>query len=87
MHFREDELENFLNYFESIQDSIKAMPGMVELNLYRDIHTKNQVFTLSTWKDESDLINYRTSSLFADVWPRTKALFSQPAQAWSLRLK
>jgi autoinducer 2-degrading protein len=87
MHFKSDELDNFLTYFQTIKSHIEAMPGIVRLHLYQDKTNKNVVFTHSVWINEEYLNNYRKSELFAEVWPNTKQLFAQKAEAWSLELK
>lgn len=87
MHFREEELEGFLNYFEQIKSQIENMPGLVNLKLYQDDENQNILFTMSTWLNQKHLDHYRNSELFAAVWPKTKALFADKAEAWSLKLK
>lgn len=87
MHFKSDELDNFLTYFQTIKSHIEAMPGIVRLHLYQDKTNKNVVFTHSVWINEEYLNNYRKSELFAEVWPNTKQLFAHKAEAWSLELK
>ncbi|MBR9860368.1 antibiotic biosynthesis monooxygenase [bacterium] len=87
MTFRPEEVEGFLEYLDTIKHKIESRPGLVNLRIYRDTNNKNVVFTLSTWLDSEHLNLYRKSELFAEVWPKTKALFSDKAEAWSLRLK
>lgn len=87
MHFREEELEGFLEYFEQIKGQIENMPGLVNLKLYQDDTNKNILFTMSSWLNQKNLDQYRNSELFATVWPKTKALFAHKAEAWSLKLK
>ena len=87
MHFRPEETDDFLAYFETIKDRIAAMPGNVQLKLYQDVNNTNIVFTHSMWLNEESLNNYRNSDAFAEIWPKTKALFAQKAEAWSLELK
>jgi hypothetical protein len=41
-------------------------------------------FTYSHWDGPDDLERYRTSAVFADVWPVVKALFEAPAEAWTV---
>ena len=87
MHFRPEETKDFLNYFESIKESIKSMPGILNLKLYQDANDKNIVFTHSTWLNEESIENYKTTKEFAEIWPKTKALFASKPMAWSLKLK
>lgn len=87
MHFKPEETNHFLEFFRGIQSNIEAMPGLVDLKIMRDADNHNQVFTLSTWNSPDDLENYRNSALFEEVWPQTKAMFTEKAEAWSLHLK
>jgi len=87
MHFEPEMLSGFLEYFDEMKSNIEAMPGLVNLKLYTDVNNENIVFTISTWLDHKYLEAYRNSELFAEVWPKTKALFAHKAEAWSLRLK
>jgi hypothetical protein len=41
-------------------------------------------FTYSYWDDATDLENYRNSEFFKSVWAKTKVLFSEKPEAWSV---
>jgi quinol monooxygenase YgiN len=84
MHFREEETENFRALFEEVYPLISTFPGCTRLELLQDIHTPGIFFTYSFWEGPEELENYRRSELFANTWRKTKALFEQPAQAWSV---
>ncbi len=84
MHFREGEAEQFLVIFEEMKQHIAQSEGCFELNLHRDSANSNQFFTLSLWKSEEHLNNYRDSELFKLTWARVKPLFAEPATAWTL---
>lgn len=84
MYFREEEVENFLNFFETVKYKIRAMPGCEELRLLRDLHNPSILSTYSIWNEEADLNFYRNSDLFKETWKTTKAMFEKPAEAWSL---
>ena len=86
MHFKSEETDDFLDYFNSIKAEIKAMPGIIELQIYRDANNPDIVFTKSMWKSEQFLDNYRKSELFGKVWPNTKKRFQGKPEAWSLIL-
>ena len=49
-----------------------------------DVDDERVLFTYSVWDDPGDLEAYRTSEVFAGVWPVVKELFDAPAQAWTL---
>lgn len=84
MKFREEDLESFVTLFHEVRDSIEEMEGCYSVELMRDIKDPTIMFTYSIWKDEGKLNAYRKSDLFGKTWPRTKAMFSEPAEAWSL---
>ena len=47
------------------------------------LESKNHFFTLSYLDSEAYLNDYRASSLFQSVWPKTKALFYDKPEAWT----
>ncbi len=76
--------EAFLNLFHRHKTAIRQFPCCLSMVLLEG-PASGTFFTLSTWESESDLDAYRTSGLFAEIWPPIKALFSAPARAWSVR--
>lgn len=84
MEFKEDDIAAFLVNFEEVKNKIRNFPGCTFLELYRDKNDKAIFFTYSRWNEEDDLENYRTSSLFKEVWSKTKPKFRAKAQAWSV---
>ena len=87
MTFDQQRTDEFLNIFDESKQLIRAMKGCSRLELLNDINSPNIYFTYSYWNSENDLDNYRNSALFADVWTRTKVLFSAKAEAWSVEQK
>lgn len=84
MRFRENEILTFLNDFEKVKTSIRAFPGCNFLELYRGQDDPRIFFTYSYWDSAEALNNYRHSELFKGVWARTKPLFSDKPEAWSV---
>ena len=84
MTFREESISEFKALFEERKATIKAFPGCTHLELWQDSNHPNVCFTYSHWNTESDLDHYRFSDFFKDTWGRTKALFKDKPQAWSL---
>lgn len=84
MTFKESEVENFLRIFEESKTKIAAFEGCSHLELLRDLHQGNIFFTYSYWDNKEALNNYRHSSLFREIWGRTKLLFNERAEAWSV---
>jgi len=82
--FREAEVETFLNNFEKNKLKIRSFEGCLHLELWRDKHQPNVFFTYSFWENETKLNTYRHSELFKNVWSKTKILFSDKPQAWSI---
>ncbi|GGH77271.1 MAG: antibiotic biosynthesis monooxygenase [Bacteroidetes bacterium] len=84
MHFRAEEIDNFRALFESRKEFIRGFEGCEYLELWQDVNTPEIFFTYSHWTHEDRLENYRKSELFKDVWSKTKALFAEKPQAWSV---
>ena len=87
MSFRLDQVDTFLaDVFEHSKASIRAFPGCIHMELLRRLDAPNVLFTLSFWENEAALETYRQSELFQDTWRKTKALFADKAEAWSVEV-
>lgn len=84
MSFEADKIDLFLANFNSTKEKIRKSKGCELLELYRDKTNANVFFTYSYWQTEQDLENYRNSALFKNVWAKTKVLFNDKPEAWSL---
>lgn len=84
MTFREEEVPAFLALFEEVKTTIRAQPGCHHLELWQEKNQPNVLFTFSIWENEAALDAYRHSGFFAKTWRRTKALFADQAEAWSV---
>ncbi len=84
MSFNETYINEFLTYFDSKKEQIRHFKGCKFLELYRDKQNTNVFFTYSYWETETDLENYRHSTLFTKVWAKTKLLFNAKPEAWSV---
>jgi heme-degrading monooxygenase HmoA len=84
MHFTEAGVQEFLEIFNANKIAIRNFPGCTHLELLKDAEDDSVYTTLSHWKDEQSLENYRKSELFASVWGRVKTLFAERTQAFSL---
>ena len=87
MTFQPDKIAEFLNLFEEKKQLIRGFEGCAHLELWNDTKNENIFFTYSIWQSEAHLDHYRFSPLFKDIWPRTKALFADKPQAWSVQQK
>ncbi len=87
MTFREESVDTFLrDVFEHSKDRIRAFPGCRHMELLRNLHQPNILFTLSHWDDEAALEAYRQSELFQTTWAKTKIHFAGKAEAWTVEM-
>lgn len=84
MGFNPDKIDDFLKNFEANKDQIKGFEGCRRLELLRDKDNTNRFFTYSHWTDETALENYRNSELFKGIWAKTKVMFNEKPEAWSV---
>ncbi len=84
MNFKGDKIDDFLINFNDNKEKIRNTNGCNFLELYRDKTDQNIFFTYSHWDTEQDLENYRNSELFKGVWKKTKVLFNDRPEAWSV---
>ncbi|WP_460218653.1 putative quinol monooxygenase [Psychroserpens sp. MEBiC05023] len=84
LSFNPSKIDEFLSNFEANKLKIRAFEGCEFLELYRDKDNTNIFFTYSYWKTEADLESYRHSNLFKSVWAKTKPLFNNKPEAWSV---
>jgi quinol monooxygenase YgiN len=87
MTFHAEEVDRFRTLFAGWAPRIRSSPGCRYLELWRDTSDPCVFFTHSHWDGPEDLERYRTSAVFAEVWPVVKGLFSAPAMAWSVDLE
>ncbi|MFZ1687538.1 MAG: antibiotic biosynthesis monooxygenase family protein [Flavobacteriales bacterium] len=84
MTFRQEECARFLELFAGWRQRISIFPGCRHLELLHATDDTRVFMTYSEWDSDSDLENYRKSDVFASVWPTVKAMFEEPAAAWSM---
>lgn len=84
MVFLEEKVADFLEIFDASKEKIKASEGCEYLSLHRDHHSEYIFYTLSKWKSQEDLDQYRHSELFKTTWSKTKVLFKEKPSAYSL---
>jgi quinol monooxygenase YgiN len=83
MTFEENKCADFIALFDHYKNHIRQAEGCQGLRLLRCTDHPNVFFTYSQWLLEDNLESYRQSAIFAEVWPKTKAMFAAPAQAWT----
>lgn len=84
MSFQPDKVEDFKAIFKENWKLIAGFNGCKHVELLQDTLHHNIFFTFSIWEGEEYLNAYRDSELFGKVWGRTKVLFNDKPQAWSL---
>lgn len=84
MTFESTKVELFLENFNENKEKIRNFEGCRLLELYRDKKAPTIFFSYSYWDSEKQLDNYRNSELFKTVWTKTKVLFSEKPEAWSV---
>lgn len=85
MTFQPENVSTFIDVFDQSKEHILKMKGCLYLELWRDIHQPNVYLTHSHWETEEALNNYRSTEFFAEVWKKTKVLFSAKAEAYSVQ--
>jgi len=84
MDFIPEKVNDFLSIFANSRDKIAAFDGCKSVELLNSIEEKNIFFTYSFWESEKHLEAYRNSDLFKQTWAKTKILFRNKAEAWSV---
>lgn len=84
MRFHQEHIASFLALFEEKKKAIRASKGCLRLELYQDKSNPELFFTYSHWNTTDDLEQYRQSELFTTVWAKTKILFNDKPEAWSV---
>lgn len=84
MSFDPEKVSTFLSLFEESRSLIGGFNGCKELRLLKDNDRDNVFFTYSIWDSLDHLEAYRESGLFNTVWSKTKILFNDKPQAWSI---
>jgi heme-degrading monooxygenase HmoA len=86
MSFDKSNAALFLEIFNEHREQIRAAEGCAYLELWQTEENDSMLFfTHSRWDSEEYLNNYRHSDVFKIVWPKTKALFNAPPQAWTVK--
>lgn len=84
MTFEKDKVQEFQNLFEERKLLIRNFEGCRHLELWQSAQDDAIFFTYSMWDSEEALNHYRFSELFKDTWAKTRVLFADKPQAWSV---
>lgn len=80
-----EKVKDFVELFKATRKKIEGFEGCKGVQLLNDIKSTNIFFTYSHWDSEEHLENYRNSELFKDTWAKTKVLFNNKPEAWSVK--
>lgn len=83
--FKPEHIQEFIELFNATKDRIAAAEGCSHLELLQDADNKTIFFTFSIWENTAYIDKYRNSELFKTVWAKTKILFNDKPEAWSLK--
>lgn len=84
MQFKPENIPAFETLFAERKQQIRGFEGCRHLELWQDANNPTIFFTYSHWESEAHLNHYRFSEFFKDTWGKTKALFAEKPQAWSV---
>jgi heme-degrading monooxygenase HmoA len=83
--FKPEHTQDFIELFNATKALIAAAEGCKHLELLHDVDNKNIFFTFSIWENTDYIDQYRDSELFKNVWTKTKVMFGDKPEAWSLK--
>jgi heme-degrading monooxygenase HmoA len=83
MSFKSEHCDDFIALFDHYKSHIRSAQGCTYLSMWRCKDEPNVFFTYSHWNQSEDLEAYRTSAIFAEVWPLTKRMFDAAPAAWT----
>ena len=86
LEFKKNKTKIFKEFFKENYMKILSHEGCEKLELLEDINSKNIFFTISIWKNEEHLNNYRNSRIFKDLWKKIKLNFCNEPNAWSTKI-
>ena len=81
---KKENIASLEQIFEETKNFIRNFEGCLFLELYQDRKHPNIFFTYSKWEKEENLDDYRKSEFFRNVWGKTKLLFEEKPEAWSV---
>jgi len=84
MSFETSKINAFLENFNNNKENIRNFEGCRLLELCQDKNNSSTFFTYSKWESETHLETYKNSELFKTVWAKTKTMFNDKPQAWSV---
>lgn len=86
LSFEPDQIGTFLDLFAQHALNMQDVAGCVSLQLLRDEKEEHLFFTVSVWRENYYLEQYRQSELFKSTWYKVKLLFRDRPQAWTTQV-
>jgi quinol monooxygenase YgiN len=83
MNFKPEHCDDFIALFDHYKSHIRSAEGCIYLSMWRCNDDPCIFFTYSHWDHPKYLEAYRQSAIFAEVWPKTKAMFQASPEAWT----
>lgn len=84
MTFKPEHIQEFKDLFNSKKDLIASVKGCTHVELLQDVNNPCILFTYSLWQNTDYVEQYRRSELFIEVWAKTKILFDDKPEAYSV---
>jgi len=84
MKFREEEVDNFLNAFKSVEHHIRNFNGCKGLQLLQQTDDPLPFSLIACGIQKKAYITTVFSELFKNTWAKTRILFADKPEAWSL---
>ncbi len=84
LSFEPQHIETFKAILAEHIAAISRMEGCIRVQGFQDAREPHIFFTISEWKNEQALDNYRYSPFFKTLWAKVKPLFAEKAMAHSL---
>lgn len=66
---------------------VRAVPGCQGIHILQDVTDPTHYVTWSAWDSAADLEAYRTSAVYAAVWPRIRACLAERATAQTFEVQ
>lgn len=85
LKFQDEQVDEFLRFFDSINEQVNGFPGCYGMKLYQDVEDPTMVITYSQWENSDALETYRKSDTFETIWTHIKPWFTAKPEAWSVK--
>ncbi|OHX65982.1 putative quinol monooxygenase [Flammeovirga pacifica] len=84
MTFQKEKIDEFKHLFNQVQPIIENFEGCHSVRLLEDADQPMKMMTFSIWENQTALDSYRDSEFFITTWRKTKVMFEDKAEAFSM---